>query len=40
MKYQFAGDIDAATRILTTVVEDNALGYWPAEVELAGALGR
>ncbi len=39
MKLQFAGDEREAARVLTGVVEDNALGYWPAEVELLALLG-
>lgn len=38
MKAQFDGDKKEAVRILTGVVADNAFGYWPAEVELVGAL--
>lgn len=38
MRLQFDGDRKAAARILKKVVADNALGYWPAEVELTGAL--
>ena len=34
MRLQFAGDKPEAVRVLTAVVEDNALGYWPAEVDL------
>lgn len=34
MRLLLAGDKAEARRILTAVVEDNALGYWPAEVEL------
>ena len=38
MKMQFAGKNSEAVRIMSAVVEDNALGYWPAEIELVGAL--
>ncbi len=38
MKAQFEGDKKTAARILRKVVSENALGYWPAEVELVGAL--
>lgn len=38
MKYQFDGDRESAARVLRAVVAANALGYWPAEVELIGAL--
>ena len=34
MKKRFEGDEAAAKEILENVVRDNALGYWPAEVEL------
>lgn len=34
MKKRFEGDDAAAKAILESVVRDNALGYWPAEVEL------
>lgn len=37
-KLQFDGEEDEAIRILSAVVDGNALGYWPAEVELVGAL--
>ena len=39
MRLQFAGDKQEAVRVLTGVVEENALGYWPAEVELLALLG-
>ncbi len=38
MKKQFEGDPEEAVRILRGVVAENAFGYWPAEVELTGAL--
>ena len=38
MKHQFDGDPENAARVLRAVVAANALGYWPAEVELVGAL--
>jgi len=36
MRAQFDGRRDAATQILNNIVSSNALGYWPAEVELVG----
>ena len=38
MRLQFAGQRREAVRVLTALVDDSALGYWPAEVELVGAL--
>lgn len=38
MKLQFDGAESEAARILHALVIDNALGYWPAEAELVGAL--
>ena len=34
MRLEFDGRRDESTRVLTELVNDSALGYWPAEVEL------
>jgi len=34
MKHQFNGDREGSEKVLRAIVKDNALGYWPAEVEL------
>ena len=34
MRLGFAGEETASNRVLANLVRDNALGYWPAEVEL------
>lgn len=38
MREQFEGEKQEAARILSDVVKESALGFWPAEVELTGAL--
>lgn len=38
MKLQFEGKREEAARILSGTVSDSSFGFWPAEVELVGAL--